>query len=297
MRHWTVSPLLPIATLVALVHGRGLARRLAAIGRSHRPVRPWLLQGLLFYLGLGLLLVAIDSPLDYYSDRSLSAHMLQHILLGFGAPALIALGAPWLPLLSGLPRPWRARLGRAVQGLRRWRRRNAWTRRVSQPAVPIVGFNVAMVGWHLPAAYDLAERNAFVHLAVEHTSFFGLALLLWLQLVGSYPLRPALSPLGQAGAAFATNIVMVGTAMTLVLFTHDLYPVYRAIAGASLSQDADQQIAGSLLWVCGEASLAPLIYYQLHRWLANGERDVPLLPAGSSAGAPRLRAATGRQWK
>lgn len=297
VRHWTISPFLPFAAIVVLVHVRGLTRRMAAISRSRRPVRPWLLQGLLFYLGLALLVIAIDSPLDYYADRSLSAHMLQHILLGFGAPALIALGAPWLPLLNGLPRRWRARLGHTVQILRRWRRRNGWTRRLTQPAVPILGFNVAMVGWHLPAAYDLAQRNAFVHLAVEHTSFFALALLLWLQLVGSYPLRPTLPPLVQAGAAFATNVVMVGTAMTLVLFTHDLYPVYRAVTAGGLSQDADQQIAGSLLWVCGEASLAPLIYYKLHQWLATGERDGPLLPVGSSANTPRMRAATGRHWK
>lgn len=297
MQHWTVSPLLPVATLVALVHARGLARRLAAIRRSHRATLPWALQGLLFYVGLALLVIAIDSPLDYYADQYLTAHMLQHILLGFGAPPLIALGAPWLPLMSGLPRRWRRRLGRTVQYLRQWRQRSPWTHYLTHPAVPIVGFNLIMVGWHLPAPYDLAERNTFVHIGLEHTSFFALALLLWLQLVGSYPLRPALPPLGQAGAAFATNVVMVGTAMTLVLFTHDLYPVYHLAASTPISQDADQQIAGSVLWVCGEASLAPLIYYQLHRWLAAGERTATLLPTHGFVAAPRSRAATGRQWK
>ena len=297
MRHWSLSPLLPLALVVAAVHALGLVRRSTAISRAHRPVWPWILQGLLFDIGLTLLVVAIDSPLDYYAGRSLTAHMLQHILLGFGAPALVALGAPWLPLMSGLPRGWRRRVGRVVQALRRWQRRARWTRHVTHPAVPIVGFNLAMVGWHLPAAYDLAQRNELVHIWLEHASFFGLALLLWMQLVGSYPFRPALPPLGQASVAFATNVVMVGTAMTLVLFTHDLYPVYHAVVGASLSQDADQQIAGSVLWVCGEATLAPLIYYQLHRWLAAGERTATLMPTRGTAIVPRWRAATGRQWK
>lgn len=252
---------------------------------------------MLFYLGLVLLVIAIASPVDFYSERYLSLHMLQHILLGFLAPPLIVLGAPWLPLLSGLPRPARQWVGHLVQKVRQFRARHGWWRGATQPLVPIVLFNVAMLVWHLPVAFDLAARNQLIHIWVEHATFFGLALLLWLQLMGSYPLRPSLPPLAQAGAAFGTNAVMVLTAMTLVLFTHDLYPVYHHLLGAGLSQDADQQIAGSTLWICGEASLAPILYFQVHRWLAMGERRAAKAQSGWTAPSTGWRAVTGKQWR
>ena len=51
-----------------------------------------------------MLWLAIASPLDAFSGLLLSAHMVQHLLLMSVAPPLILLGAPFLPLLRGLPR-------------------------------------------------------------------------------------------------------------------------------------------------------------------------------------------------
>ncbi len=47
--------------------------------------------------------IAIASPLDAFSGLLLSAHMMQHLLLMAVAPPLILLGAPFLPMLRGLP--------------------------------------------------------------------------------------------------------------------------------------------------------------------------------------------------
>src|SRR6267143_5160622 len=47
------------------------------------------------YFGLGLLILwlALETPIDTISDRYLdSVHMLQHVLLGFVAPPLLLLG-------------------------------------------------------------------------------------------------------------------------------------------------------------------------------------------------------------
>ena len=127
-------------------------------------------------------------------------------------------------------------------------------------------FNVTMVLWHLPGPFDLAERNQSVHNWLEHGSFFGLGVALWLQVFGSYPLRPVLDGPRRVLVLVGTNAVMVLVAMTLVMFTHDLYPAY-AVGHTAAQQDADQQIAGSILWVCGEITFLPSILFTVTAWL------------------------------
>src|ERR1700691_3430377 len=64
-----------------------------------------------FLGGIIILWIAIGSPLEAFDDVSLSAHMVQHLLLMAVAPPLILLGAPALPLLRGLPRTLRGVIG------------------------------------------------------------------------------------------------------------------------------------------------------------------------------------------
>ena len=57
-----------------------------------------------FLGGLLALFLALASPLDAFGSLLLLAHMAQHLLLTMVVPPLLLLGAPQLPLLSGLPR-------------------------------------------------------------------------------------------------------------------------------------------------------------------------------------------------
>ncbi len=56
-----------------------------------------------FLLGLVVLWIALAAPLDELADASLSAHMVQHLLLMSAVPPLLLLGWPVVPLLRGLP--------------------------------------------------------------------------------------------------------------------------------------------------------------------------------------------------
>jgi cytochrome c oxidase assembly factor CtaG len=251
-----------------------LRKHLKAISKSGRPTRPWVGQAFIFWAGLVMLLLAVISPVDYWSDSYLSAHVVQHILLAFVAPPLIVIGAPWVPLLRGLPRPIARLYGRLLRytrarrpGARRpvWRAAAAVRKFAAQPYIPVVAFNADMLFWHFPGPFDLAARNSSVHIWLEHGSFFGLGVCLWLQIFGSYPFRPALAPVGRVAALIASNVTMVIIAMTMVMFTHHLYPWY-ASRGPS-AQASDQQIAGAILWVCGEVTFLPSILYTVTKWL------------------------------
>src|SRR6185503_14084014 len=56
-----------------------------------------------FMSGLAVIIIAIASPLDAFASLLLVAHMIQHLLLLMVAPPLILYGAPYLPILRGLP--------------------------------------------------------------------------------------------------------------------------------------------------------------------------------------------------
>ena len=291
LQHWSFDPFLLGVAIVALVHARGLSRRLRAIARTGRPLRPWLVQALLWWGGLLVLVLAVVSPVDYWSETYLTAHVVQHLMLAFIAPVLVVLGAPWLPLLRGLPRPVARGYGRLLQRIHAdvpggpaWRAVATVVAVGARPWTSVMAFNVVMVFWHLPGPFDLAESSEAVHIWLVHGAFFGLGLALWLQVFESRPFRPVLAPPGRLLALVTTNATMVVIAMTLVMFSHDVYPWYAAVVSPEV-QSADQQVGGGILWVCGEVTFLPAILFTVARWMddqASRARPVGLPVVGRS---------------
>src|SRR3954467_6906521 len=97
---WDFNPwVLGSALLIGLLYARGW------IGLHRRaPHRFGFSQLMAFNAGLIAILCALISPLDAFAGWLLTVHMIQHLLLMMVAPPLILWGAPYLPLLSGLPR-------------------------------------------------------------------------------------------------------------------------------------------------------------------------------------------------
>ncbi len=133
--------------------------------------------------GMAALWIAIGSPLEAFDDVSLSAHMVQHLLLMVAVPPLVLLGAPSLPLLHGLPQ-WivRGPLGMLLRCSPVQRFGHFLTR----PAVCWLAATLAMLGWHAPAAFELALRSNFWH-NVEHICFLSTSLLFWWPVVQPFP--------------------------------------------------------------------------------------------------------------
>jgi cytochrome c oxidase assembly factor CtaG len=145
---------------------------------------------------------------------------------------------------------------------------------MSRPITAVILFNVTMVFWHLPGPFDAALTNQAVHIWLEHASFLGFGIALWFQIFGSYPLRPILDGPRRVAALVTTNAVMVLVAMTLAMFTKAIYIGYDTVHTLA-QRAADQQIGGSILWVCGEVSFLPAILYTVMRWLDTESAQSP----------------------
>jgi putative membrane protein len=272
LEHWSFDPFLILALVVAGWHEIGL-RRLALRSRAQRS-RERRLRSLWFYLGLVVLLVAVESPIDYWADSYFTVHMAQHLLLMFAAPSLIVAGAPWQPLLAALP-------GRSGQSVTREVTTGGWSRPLRwaaglflRPWVAVFCFNAVMVAWHFPALFDLAQENQAVHIWLEHGTFFAAGVLFWLQFIPSPPFRARMPLPSRVAALLVTNVVMIMIAMSLSIFArHSVYPAYDNVPGVSLPPFADQQIGAAILWVCGDLWALPTLIVTI-RMLIGDEGSV-----------------------
>jgi putative membrane protein len=290
--NWSFDPFVIVVAVVVAWHEIGLAR----LARRSRPerTRERRVRSLWFYAGLAVLLLAVVSPVDYWADSYFIVHMGQHLLLMFAAPSLVVAGAPGQPLLDALP-------GRSGQAVTRQVLAGDWSRPVragwrflTEPLVAVVLFNLVMIVWHIPAAFDLARSSQLVHIWLMHASFFGAGVVFWLQFIPSPPFRSRMPLLARAAALLATNVVMIFIAMTLSIFaSRSVYPVYDNVPGVTLSAFADQQIGAAILWVCGDFWALPTMIITIRK-LLNDETGVgTALDRFVSRGS---RAATSRSW-
>lgn len=196
------------------------------------PVERWRVAS--FLAGLGVLMLALASPLDTLSDRYLlSAHMVQHMLLTLTMPPLLLAGTP-----GWLLRPLLRRSAMALQV-------RFWTR----PLVAFLAFNLTVGLSHFPLIYNFTLENHGAHIA-EHLAYMATAVLMWWPLLSPLPELPRLSYPLQMLYMFLQTIpgALVGSLITLS--DRLLYPVYAAAPRLwGLSPQADQQLGGLIMWI------------------------------------------------
>ncbi|MEO8131059.1 MAG: cytochrome c oxidase assembly protein, partial [Bryobacteraceae bacterium] len=138
-------PDLPLwLTILVILSGWVYLRGWIAI-RKTRAAQFSLMRLNCFLLGLVVLWIALAS-LDDLADASLSAHMVQHLLLMSVVPPLILLSWPVVPLLRGLP-SW---ILKPVVGpllrLPVLRRLGRW---LITPLVAWMAMNLVFLGWNV----------------------------------------------------------------------------------------------------------------------------------------------------
>jgi putative membrane protein len=198
-----------------------------------------------FILGLFLIGVAIGSPLSTLDHESLTAHMIQHLLLMTFAPPLILLGTV-KTLLYGLPHRLVQAMGHSFQstGVPQ-----VWSA-LTHPAICWLGAASTLVAWHIPALFVLGLRSQMWH-GIEQASFLGTGLLFWWPVVQPLPSSlkwPESSILLYLFLATLPCDILSGF---LVFCDRVVYPVFLSSPQSfGLSALEDQQCAGALMWTC-----------------------------------------------
>ena len=236
-----------------------------------------------FMVGLSSVWVAIGSPLAAFHHALLSVHMVQHVLLMAVAPPLMLIGAPALPLQYGLP--WRS-ARRAVQRLLRSPPARSLRRFLTRPVVCWLAPVAALIGWHVPAVFELGVRSRWWH-DLQAASFFATGVLFWLPVVrcraGVVSASPWLIPV----YLFAATLPCDALSAFLVFCDRVVYPSYLSAPRlSSLAPLHDQEFAGALMWV------SVTLIYLLPAVVITIELLSP--PRTDSIGAARRRAAVER---
>lgn len=234
-----------------------------------------------FYLSLAVLALALDSPIDSLSTRLFWVHMIQHVLLMLVAAPLLVFSCPWIRLWRALPLTWRRPLARGLTQSGRTAPLRGLASLLGTPAAGLGGFSLVLLGWHVPAMFNATLRSGTLH-ALEHSLFFGAAVVFWKQVIPSAPLRVRLQPPQRVLYVVGAMIVSWVLAVVLALAPHPLYSGYAQLAGrpGGLSALADQQLAAGIMWVPGSVTFLIVVFVYVHRWL------MPTEPA--STRTPRL---------
>ena len=238
---WSL-PLLPFVGLAValLVYVRGWR---AARGTRPRQLPPW--RAASFVAGIVWVWIAIASPIDALDDYLLTAHMIQHFILMSIAPPLIVLGAPTVPLLRGFPRRFRILLRPFFRA--RWLHRVV--RFFLHPLTAWLLMNLAYLGWHVPAAFELTFRSEAIH-QLEHACFFFTSVAFWWVVLVPWPARRVWPRWAVIPYLLSADVLNTLLSATLTFSGRVLYPSYlHAERISTLTPLQDQIAAGAEMWV------------------------------------------------
>ena len=246
----------------ALLYARGAI----ALWRR-RPQRLILLRGAAFAGGWLALAIALLSPLAAISEWLFSAHMTQHTLLMLVATPLAVAGQPIATMLSAGPRD-----SHAAGDLLRWGR-PVW-RALAAPGVAFVLLLFSLWIWHLPSLHEAALHSSVIH-GAQHLMFVLASAAFWWGLVHGRYGRYGYG----AGVAFvfltAVHSSVLGALLTFA--SQVLYPTYAARGAAhAVDAQADQQIAGLIMWVPSGVIFIVIGVALFAAWLGEAERRARL---------------------
>lgn len=250
---WTIAPAVLLAVAVFAVVYVARWRRVRAAGNEKQAGFGRLA---LWLGGLGLICVALVSPIDAVSEQLASGHMVQHLLLADLVPIMLILA-----FSKVLLRP----VTRQVHALER----RAGV--LAHPAVGVIAYVGTMWLWHVPAFYEAALSHAAVHV-LEHLSFAASGALYWWHLISPIRSRLRLGGMGPVGYMVSTKLLVGALGVFLAFYPNLLYVSYD-IAGErwGMSPVDDQHVAGLIMGLEQSLVMGVGLAYLFARMLSESE--------------------------
>jgi putative membrane protein len=267
LRSWSFDPVVMLGLFAAAaLYVQGAAR----VRRESSAFPRWRLT--CFLAGLAVAFIALQSPIQAYSDRLFSVHMVQHLLLTMVAAPLMVLGTPVLLALQASSISFRRRVlvplvqSRAASLL-------------SHPVISWSLFIAALWASHFTNLYEDALGSQAIH-GLEHALYVAAAVLFWRPIIG---LDPGPSRISHPGRLLYLFLAMPQMAfLGLAIYSSDqvLYTHYILTASAlGTSALADQHLAGALMWTTSMFLFLPAMALVLLDWMKKDAREAARLDA------------------
>jgi cytochrome c oxidase assembly factor CtaG len=238
----------PLFIVLALVAGALYIRAFRSASPDERPGPG---RAIVFALGLALVAIPVNSPLETLSAHYLLlAHLLQNALIADWGPPLLILG-----LTPAMRRDLAHAAGRPLE-------------LITRPVPALALWLVVWYGVHLPAFYDWALQNGWP-LNLEHLALVGAGLVFWWAILGEPKRLEPLGTLAYLGVAFLTAPWL---SLAYIFSSHPFYSFYeRAPRIWGVTPIRDQNLAGILMNAEQTSIFFIALAWQLLRVLAEEE--------------------------
>lgn len=263
LSEWTFDPLIwGLSAFFAWLFLRGALLRSAA----GRPVHMG--RQVAYSAGLGLILLALVSPIDFMAEHLFWMHQVQHMALRLTGPMLILAAAPQGVIFAGMPRGVRRlTLGPVLR--RRWLRwLGHW---LSRPAVATLLFIGALYIWEVPALHDAALLNEPLHYFMHVSMMAAGVLFFWVVFDRRDPPKGVRhgARMAMLGAALLFEII-IGAFTTMK--SVELYPAYDVVGRLfGTLPMTDETAGGFLMWPPSSMMFVLAMLLAVYRW--NGTED------------------------
>lgn len=264
---WQFEPGVWLSAALSLGCYGWLYRRSAA-DRGRAPWPAW--QAASFGIGVIVILLALESPLDALADGLFWAHMAQHMLLLAVAPPLLVLGLPARAVLRAIPRSARRSIVRPLARSRSFHRAGSL---LFHPLTVLLTFNGSLIFWHLPPIYTAATTQPALHV-LEHASYLLSGLLLWWLIVEPLRVWPKDADLSKIVFVIVAHLPMLLLGQVFLAFAS--LPLYGRQTAAEtawgLTALTDQRLGGAMMVSLDMLITFGVVSVLFGRYLARLER-------------------------
>jgi len=224
--------------------------------------------------GLGIIALALCSPIDRLGGQLFFMHMVQHMLMIMFAAPMLLMAEPFPIFLWSLPLTLRLAVARLFERDSLFRRGLA---KATQPGAAWLIFITVYLGWHDPNAYDAALTYEWLH-DIEHITFFLAALIYWWPIVGCAPhIHPRFPVWGKLAYLIGTIPPNMAIGVSIAFASQVMYPYYLGAPRIwRFTAMEDQQLAGAIMWIQGSEMYIMITLFVLGRMFLVKGKERPL---------------------
>lgn len=219
--------------------------RVRKVNREH-PRSPFPRKRIVYFSSaMGVLVLAVMSPIGAYDDTLFFMHMVQHMLI-------IMIAAPLFLLSTPITLVLRAASGETRRQVLIPILHSGFVRFITYPVFTFAFFSATLIATHFSPLYNLALTNTWVH-EFEHTWYLLASLLFWWPLMVTEPVPFRMSHFFRLGYVFLQMPLHTFVGLSFYDSSHSFYNHYATLSRTwGPSPLIDQQLAGVVMWVFGD---------------------------------------------